>query len=270
MITIEKNLIEQISLFKKYVIDLIHNHGFDENQEVKVLDILILAELIQNFYEINHGERVAQFIGYQRHPCKGINILKILNKLEDEKQIKICKDLKNPEFIKKCEMPGSDRDFTKMLEVSINKKFLILSNFNMPPSDSTYSIPIDLITTLPAKLTPTILEINKAYFAGLNIACGILLRRLLEGAIILKHEQLKKMNELKKEDGDYIGLKGMIKIMFNEPSLSFPAGLKNKVNSIKWLGDKGAHNFDLEIFRVDIKNNLINVREFLETIKLKK
>ncbi|MBD3157133.1 DUF4145 domain-containing protein, partial [Candidatus Peregrinibacteria bacterium] len=86
---------------------------------------------------------------------------------------------------------------------------------------------------------------------------------------LLKYAQQNKTGDLKKETGEFFGLKQMINHLFQDSMLTFPPNLKSKVNSIKWLGDKGAHNFDLEIFREDIKENMLNIREFITTLSLK-
>jgi hypothetical protein len=268
MINLELKLSEQIKIFKEDVITLYRDHGIDISKPIKIIDLYTLEHLIDDYYEITIGEKVAKFVGYQKHPYKKMDIDKILKCLEQEEQIKMGPELKKPEKIVKCEMPGS-RDFKIMLEENINKTFIIQPNFNMPPSDSNHLIQQSIFSELPKQLLPTILEINKAYLNGLNIACGILLRRLLEGSIILKYTQLNKLDEIKYDNGDYLGLQKMINKVFTEGTIAFHKTLKTKVNSIKWLGDKGAHNFDLEIFRTDIQVNLATVKDFLVAIKLK-
>jgi len=245
---------------------MVHKHNYDITQPIKILDVYTIANLIDKL-ENHNGEIKVMFEGYRQHPFHEINVSEVLNVLLQEKQIQLSNELPKSEYIHGGNSRGSHREFVNMLMECINKTFLILPNFNMPPTDSSYLIPKSLMDSLPKQLLATILEINDAYLNGLHIACGILLRRLLEGAILLKYTQLEKLDDLKNADGDYIGLGKMVNIICDNKDISLHSTLRKNILQIKWIGDKGAHNFDLIFFREDIKSNLTYIKDFLMGLK---
>lgn len=269
MKVLKSRIENQVSIFKESVVRLVQNHGYDIMRPIKVLDVYTVANIVDKFEDFNGTNKII-FEGYRSHPFHEIDVDQVLNVLVSEEQIEISDELSESKYVHSGISPGDHREFTDMLMKCVNKTFLIKPNFNMPATDSNYIIPEVVIASLPKSLIATVLEINKSYLGGLHIACGVLLRRLLEGAILLKYKQLGKTGSLKKDDGDYKALNKMINIVCNEPTLSFHATLKSQLLRIKWVGDKGAHSFDLEIFRNDIKNGLLYIREFLEGLKLEK
>ncbi len=266
---VSKNI--QIKWFKESIINTINSCGIDSNSPIKLIDIFINEHLVEDFKKHGNSRKIT-YILYQKHPFKRIDLNEVIEIMIEQKQIQLTDDLSEDDFILGGRGPGSvsDNEFYDMLNTNINKTFMILPNFNLPADELSYKIQNGLIEKLPQILLPTILEINQSYSSGLNIACGILLRRLLEGSIILKFKQLNKIEDIKNTNEDYFGLEKLINKIFEEPSLTFHSSFKRKILNIKWIGDRVAHGFELNIFRDDIKDNLKYIKEFLELLELKK
>lgn len=110
-------------------------------------------------------------------------------------------------------------------------------------------------------------QINGCYEYSFFDGASILIRRLIETLLIECFEHLKKENDIKESDGNYMMLSGLIKVAVDNGGLTLGRETKKALSKIKKIGDNAAHNRrylttknDLDELKVGIR---IAVQELL-------
>lgn len=90
----------------------------------------------------------------------------------------------------------------------------------------------------------TCIQVNGCYQFSFFDAASVMLRRVLETLLIESYEALKRDQEIKNADGDYIGLDDIISRATSASGLNLSRNAKKALNSkiIKKIGDLSAHN----------------------------
>jgi hypothetical protein len=85
-------------------------------------------------------------------------------------------------------------------------------------------------------------QMNGSYSAGWYDACAVMMRRLLESAIIEAFEARKIDGKIKDGNGDFFPLTALIKASLAEKSWNLPRNVKKHIESLRDLGHTSAHN----------------------------
>lgn len=85
-------------------------------------------------------------------------------------------------------------------------------------------------------------QMNGSYSAGWYDACAVMMRRLLESAIIEAFEARKIDGKIKDGNGDFFQLTALIKAALAETSWNLPRNVKKQIESLRDLGHTSAHN----------------------------
>lgn len=85
-------------------------------------------------------------------------------------------------------------------------------------------------------------QMNGSYSAGWYDACAVMMRRLLESAIIEAFEAKKIDGKIKDGNGDFFQLTALIKRALGEKSWNLPRNVKKRIESLRDLGHSSAHN----------------------------
>jgi hypothetical protein len=85
-------------------------------------------------------------------------------------------------------------------------------------------------------------QMNGSYSAGWYDACAVMMRRLLESAIIEAFEARKIDGKIKDKNGDFFQLTALIKAALAETAWNLPRNVKKHIESLRDLGHTSAHN----------------------------
>ncbi len=85
-------------------------------------------------------------------------------------------------------------------------------------------------------------QMNGSYSAGWYDACAVMMRRLLESAIIEAFEARKIDGKIKDGNGDFFPLTALIKAALAEASWNLPRNVRKQLESLRDLGHTSAHN----------------------------
>jgi hypothetical protein len=85
-------------------------------------------------------------------------------------------------------------------------------------------------------------QLNGCYQFTFYDAASVMIRRIAETLIIECYEHLKREDEIKGADGNYLMLKDLIIRVSSSPGLSLGRDAKKALGGIKELGDRSAHN----------------------------
>lgn len=85
-------------------------------------------------------------------------------------------------------------------------------------------------------------QMNGSYSAGWYDACAVMMRRLLESAIIEAFEAKKIDGKIKDASGDFFQLTGLIEAALTEKAWNLPRNVKKRIGSLRDLGHTSAHN----------------------------
>jgi hypothetical protein len=120
-------------------------------------------------------------------------------------------------------------------------------------------------------------QLNGCFSAAYYDAASVMLRRLMETLIIEAYEYLKRENEIKDGDGNYLMLKHLVeRANGRQPHVGLNLGrdAKKNLEDVKTLGDKSAHNRRFIAHAPDLVNIQAGVRtatqELIEIANLKK
>ena len=103
-------------------------------------------------------------------------------------------------------------------------------------------------------------QLNGCYQFGFYDAASVMVRRIAETLIIECYEYLKRENEIKGGDGNYLMLKDLINRVNASPGLSLGRDAKKALGAIKELGDRSAHNRRFRATKPDLDKLQSGVR----------
>lgn len=139
------------------------------------------------------------------------------------------------------------------------------------PSDKR---PEDLIeerfvSDLPKEVSSCLREANMCYTHNLMAACSVMIRKGLENAIRIKFHQMSKSDLLYGSDNQELGFKEILNL--SEDNIPEVRRDVNAIrNTVKWFGDKGAHDPRTAITAGDLKDNVApKAKSFLNNLHLK-
>jgi hypothetical protein len=84
-------------------------------------------------------------------------------------------------------------------------------------------------------------QMNGSYTSGWYDACAVMMRRLLEAAIIEAFEAKKIDSKIKDAGGDFLQLTGLINAALGETAWNLSRGVKKALPGLRDLGHKSAH-----------------------------
>lgn len=114
-------------------------------------------------------------------------------------------------------------------------------------------------------LTKIIKEINHNYNNNCYNGCAVLLRRLIEVALILSYKNLNIDNDIKNNDGKYLMLEGIVKNAKTNKKLDLSRN-KEKLDEIREVGNFAAHSITYLATKKDIDDIKISYRAILEEL----
>jgi len=108
-------------------------------------------------------------------------------------------------------------------------------------------------------------QANGAYSAGWFDACAVMMRRLLESAIIEAFEAIKRDSKIKDPStGDFFQLTELIRFALAESSWNLPRTVKKELPNLRDLGHRSAHNRYYLATKSDIDKLASPFRETIE------
>lgn len=102
-------------------------------------------------------------------------------------------------------------------------------------------------------------ELSICYNNSCGNASAFLLRKILEKIIFHVFAKFKKIDKLKDNRGNFLGLQEMLKVASQEKLNGMPCltpKTYKKVQGIKFLGDVAAHNFLIDVSIEEVKEQL--------------
>jgi len=85
-------------------------------------------------------------------------------------------------------------------------------------------------------------QMNGCYSAGWYDACAVMMRRLLESAIIEAFEARKIDGKIKDANGDFFQLTALIRATLAEKAWNLPRNVRKQIEYLRDLGHTSAHN----------------------------
>jgi hypothetical protein len=120
-------------------------------------------------------------------------------------------------------------------------------------------------------------QLNGCIRAAYYDAASVMLRRLIETLIIEAYEYLKRENEIKDSDGNYVSLRQLVERANGKTphtGLNLGRDAKKNLEEVKALGDKSAHNRRFVAHSPDLVNIQGGVRtatqELIQIASLKR
>jgi len=84
-------------------------------------------------------------------------------------------------------------------------------------------------------------QMNNCYFAGWYDACAVMMRRLVEIAIIEAYEGQNMSGKIKNKDGDYFQLSKLVSFALSETNWNLSRNAKNNLPILRNIGHWSAH-----------------------------
>jgi hypothetical protein len=120
-------------------------------------------------------------------------------------------------------------------------------------------------------------QLNGCFRAAYYDAASVMLRRLMETLIIEAYEKLKRSDEIKDGDGNYLMLKHLVERASGKPphaGLNLGRDARKNLEDVKSLGDRSAHNRRFNAHSTDLISIQAGVRttaqELIQIADLKK
>jgi hypothetical protein len=108
-------------------------------------------------------------------------------------------------------------------------------------------------------------QMNSGYTAGWYDSCAVMMRRLLESAIIEAFEAQNIDTKIKDPtSGDFFQLTGLINAAISETSWNLPRSVKRQLPNLRELGHTSAHNRYYLAKKDDIDKFTMAYREAVE------
>ncbi len=97
-------------------------------------------------------------------------------------------------------------------------------------------------------------QINGCFAAGWYDACAVMMRRLVEVAIIEAFEHKGRANRIKGQNGNYLQLTELVGLALGEPSWSLSRNTRKYLPQLRDVGHMSAHGRYYHAQRDDIEN----------------
>jgi Domain of unknown function (DUF4145) len=108
-------------------------------------------------------------------------------------------------------------------------------------------------------------QMNGSYASGWYDACAVMMRRLLESAIIEAFEARKIDAKIKNSTtGDFLQLTGLVAAALAESTWNLPRTVKRTLDGLKDLGHRSAHNRYYLATKPDLDKYVDAYREAVE------
>lgn len=117
-------------------------------------------------------------------------------------------------------------------------------------------------------LNKLVMQANKCYEEKCYDACATMLRRILEILLIKSYEKLGIKNAIQDANGNYYLLEKICDDAKNNPTLNL-SRIKNKLDTIRNIGNYAAHRITYNTTKKDIDNIKVDLRVLLEELLYK-
>jgi hypothetical protein len=97
-------------------------------------------------------------------------------------------------------------------------------------------------------------QINGCYAQGWYDACAVMMRRLIEIAIIEAFEHKKMVGKIKDAAGNYLHLSDLIAVAMAEPTISLSRNTKKMLPQLRDVGHMSAHGRYFHARKEDVEN----------------
>jgi hypothetical protein len=103
-------------------------------------------------------------------------------------------------------------------------------------------------------------QLNGCFQFEFYDAASVMLRRLIETLIIETYEHLKRENEIKDNDNNYVMLRELVVRATGSGGISLGRDTKKALSDVKELGDRAAHNRRYNAVKADLEKIQSGVR----------
>lgn len=131
-------------------------------------------------------------------------------------------------------------------------------------------LPIMLFTGLSTNFQRLCKQINASYESNLYDCTAVMMRRLLEGLLVLSYQYYGIESEITAKDGiHYVMLDKIIKNAENNQALKLSANVKKDLALFKDLGNYSAHKIWYNCTKQDIEPHILKYRMIIEELLYK-
>lgn len=123
-----------------------------------------------------------------------------------------------------------------------------------------------VLAKAPTYLQRALLQANGTYVSRWFDASSVMIRKLVENAIIDVYDKNGKASEIRNADGDYLMLSGLIGAILRQAHWPLGRETKKALPALKQLGDRAAHNRRYEATRQDIDQVLPGLRAAIDDL----
>jgi hypothetical protein len=142
-----------------------------------------------------------------------------------------------------------------------------IGNLTSPAQPASEPIlPASVLAEAPSYLRRALLQANGNYVNRWFDASSVMIRKLVENAIIDVYEKNGRESEIKNVDGEYLMLSGLIAAILKQAHWSLGRETKKCLPDLKRLGDRAAHNRRYEAQKQDIDNLIHGLRATIDEL----
>ena len=142
-----------------------------------------------------------------------------------------------------------------------------LGNLSSPVQPTSEPVlPASVLAKAPTYLQRALLQANGNYVNRWFDASSVMIRKLVENAIIDVYDKNNKASEIRNADGDYLMLSGLIGAIMKQTYWPLGRETKKALPALKQLGDRAAHNRRYEATKQDIDVLLPGLRATIDDL----
>jgi hypothetical protein len=123
-----------------------------------------------------------------------------------------------------------------------------------------------VLAKAPSYLQRSLLQANGTYVNRWFDASSVMIRKLVENAIIDVYEARGKESEIRNAEGEYQMLSALIAAILRQTHWSLGRETKKALPAIKQLGDRAAHNRRYEATKQDVDQVLPGLRAAIDDL----
>lgn len=127
-------------------------------------------------------------------------------------------------------------------------------------------LPLALFDDLQQNFQSICKQINASYEHNLYDCTAVMMRRLLEGLLIMVYQNNGKESEIKSKNGRHLTLDKIIKNAENNSELSLSNSTRNSMSKFKNLGNYSAHKIWFNTTKKDIEPLIFDYRVVIEEL----
>jgi hypothetical protein len=177
--------------------------------------------------------------------------------------------LKHLETVKSTSASVSDRERARrqirlICETDVLPNIGNLTSPVRPTSEPVMAAAV--LAKAPTYLQRALLQANGNYINRWFDASSVMIRKLVENAIIDVYEKNGKADEIRNPDGEYLMLSGLISALLKQTHWSLGRETKKCLPEVKRLGDRAAHNRRYEATKQDIDNIIPGLRATMDDL----